>query len=161
MIYVIMGVSGSGKSSIGQLLSDELGLQMYDADDFHSKENIAKMASGSPLQDEDRWDWLESVRSEFPRWSQEGAILACSMLRESYRKFLMEVSVPLTWIFLDGSFELVLERLESRSAHFMKPSMLRSQFETLEIPEYGIHVSIDNTPHGVLLDILEGLAANE
>lgn len=130
---VVMGVSGSGKSTIARRLADELGLEMAEADDFHPPANIAKMSGGEPLTDEDRWPWLEALA----RWTADrraagtSTVLACSALRRSYRDVL-RAPVPDTYfLHLHGSEALLRERMSARE-HFMPPALLRSQFDTLE-----------------------------
>jgi len=150
MIYVVMGVSGCGKSTIGKLLADHLHIPFYDADDFHPQKNIDKMSRGNPLNDSDRWPWLDSLRSKFNDWDEKGAVLACSALKESYRLRLSNSGHLLTWIFLNGDSDLILSRMNSRKGHYMKADMLQSQFDTLEKPEYGLSVSIDQKPEQIL-----------
>ncbi|MDW5288032.1 NADP-dependent phosphogluconate dehydrogenase [Formosa sp. PL04] len=147
MIIIIMGVSGCGKTTIGKLLSKKTGINFYDADDFHPSENIEKMKNNMPLTDVDRTPWLLTLSKKLKEWDQTtGAILACSALKESYRELLnSEIENPL-WIYLSGSFEQIKERLESRDNHYMPSSLLKSQFETLEIPTYGLHIPIEQTP---------------
>jgi carbohydrate kinase (thermoresistant glucokinase family) len=145
MIIILMGVSGSGKTTIGKQLALEKGMPFFDADDFHSKENIEKMKNNIPLTDEDRFPWLQLLAEKIKVWEQSGgAILACSALKESYRNILSHKSNVL-WIFLSGSFELISNRLENRSNHYMKTSLLQSQFDTLEVPNDAIQINIDNT----------------
>ncbi|TVZ23280.1 gluconokinase [Dokdonia sp. Hel_I_63] len=144
-VYIVMGVSGCGKSTIGKMLSERLKIPFYDADDFHPQTNIDKMASGTPLQDEDRWPWLDSLALEIQQWSgDKGSVLACSALKEVYRKRLFSESAfakaKQNFIYLDANFEALSKRLASRKNHFFDPSLLQSQFDTLEVPQYGIHV---------------------
>jgi 6-phosphogluconate dehydrogenase len=152
--YIIMGVSGSGKTTIGKLLAKQLAMPFYDADDFHSPENVAKMASGIPLNDEDRITWLLKLQKKIQSW-QNGVVLACSALKESYREVLSEGNT-IQWIYLEGDFETIFKRMESRN-HFMKPEMLQSQFEALEPPSYGIQVTIGETPEGIVSEIISKL----
>lgn len=145
-VIIVMGVSGSGKSTVGSLLAQQLQVPFHDADDFHSPANIAKMAGGTPLTDEDRKGWLEALSAGIREWSQNGgAVLACSALKESYRQQLM-AGGPVTWVFLDGTEELVRQRLTNRESHYMGSALLSSQFEALERPAYGLRLPIDNTP---------------
>ncbi len=140
-----MGVSGCGKSTIGKQLSKTLDIPFFDADDFHPQANIEKMINGFPLSDHDRQPWLDLLSNKIKSWhTTEGAILACSALKESYREKLNKGFEQITWIFLVGSFELISERLRNRASHFFKPELLKSQFESLEVPNYGWHISIDN-----------------
>ncbi|XRQ14701.1 gluconokinase, partial [Actinomadura welshii] len=143
---VVMGVSGCGKSTIARRLRDGFGLKMAEADDFHPPANIAKMSGGEPLTDDDRWPWLEALA----RWTADqraagtSTVLACSALKRSYRDVL-RAPVPDTYfLHLHGTEELLLERMRSRD-HFMPPTLLRSQFETLE--------PLEPDEHGALLDV--------
>ena len=149
--YIIMGVSGSGKTTVGQLLAKQLAIPFYDADDFHPKANIDKMASGIPLDDEDRTPWLLKLKEEIRSWGQ-GGVLACSALKESYRAILSEGN-SIQWIYLDGDYKTIFKRMEARN-HYMKPELLQSQFETLELPSYGIQASVDQTPEAIVSKII-------
>ncbi len=146
-VYIVMGVSGCGKSTIGKMLSKLLRVPFYDADDFHPQVNVDKMASGTPLQDEDRWPWLDSLALEIQQWSNDkGAVLACSALKESYRERLFSESAfakaKQHFIYLNADFETISSRLASRKNHFFDPALLQSQFDTLEVPSYGIHIDV-------------------
>ena len=155
MIIIIMGVSGCGKTTIGNLLAEKTGIHFYDADEFHPSENIEKMKNKIPLTDVDRKPWLQTLSKKLKEWNQTGgAILACSALKESYRELLSsEIENPF-WVYLSGSFEQINERLESRNNHFMPSSLLKSQFETLEIPTYGLHISIEESPLNITNTII-------
>lgn len=141
-----MGVSGSGKSSVGHALADELSCAFYDADDFHPPENVAKMASGTPLNDTDREPWLRTLHDLIKQDLSAGKslVLACSALKKTYRG-LLRYGDNVTFVFLHGSFELILERMQARAGHFMKADLLTSQFKTLEPPANALYVSIDTT----------------
>lgn len=143
-IYLVMGVSGSGKTTVGELLAKQIDLPFHDADDFHSQANKAKMAAGIPLTDDDRKDWLAEMASGISEWETSGgAVLACSALKEAYRQVLQDGSQqPIRWIFLDGSRELLSERISSRKGHYMGVAMLDSQLTTLEKPAYGLHIEL-------------------
>ncbi len=133
---IVMGVSGSGKTTVGKLLAARLGWDFYDADDFHPPANIAKMAGGIPLNDADRVPWLDSLReliSNSLRASHPG-VLACSALKERYRQTLLAGNPGAQIIYLKGSYDLILARLAARAGHYMRPEMLQSQFDTLEEP---------------------------
>ena len=159
MLVVIGGVSGAGKTTIGQLLSERLAVPFFDADDFHPPSNVEKMAGGTPLDDADRGPWLELLAARLAGWEKEGgAVLACSALKESYRAVLeSSCSGPIQWIFLTGSEILLAERLASRKGHYFDPMLLKSQLDTLEIPDYGWHVDIDATTEEIVNNILERL----
>ncbi|HVK97982.1 MAG TPA: gluconokinase [Flavisolibacter sp.] len=155
MIYIVMGVSGCGKSTIGDLLAKKLELPFYDADDFHSQQNIAKMQVGIPLTDEDRQEWLQQLSDALIKWEQTGgAVLACSALKERYREVLTSIPPQLiTWVFLKGSISLIQQRVAERKNHFMTPMLIQSQFDALEEPAYGIHVDVDATPEKIVQQI--------
>ena len=142
--FVIMGVSGCGKTTVGKALAEELGWDFYDADDFHPPENVTKMAAGTPLNDNDRYPWLLSLHDLIAEKIVQGkpGILACSALKESYREILLKDNENVKIIFLKGSFELIFARMQARSEHYMKPDMLQSQFDTLEEPADALALSI-------------------
>lgn len=155
MIYVVMGVSGAGKTLIGSGLAKKLGIAFYDADDFHPQENVGKMSSGQPLTDRDRLPWLQLIARQMTGWEQTGgAVLACSALKESYRTLLSPPGIPVRFIYLKGSRELVARRISGREEHFMPESLLDSQFDTLEEPLNALAVSIDQPPDKIVDEIL-------
>ncbi|HEU4595169.1 MAG TPA: gluconokinase [Pyrinomonadaceae bacterium] len=158
MVIILMGVTGSGKTTIGRLLARELGWPFHDADDFHSEASVEKMARGVPLDDRDRAPWLAALR-ELIRLrveSGENAVLACSALKESYRNFLL-VGEDVKLIYLKGDYDLIRERLGSRQGHFMKAAMLDSQFAALEEPERALSVDISQPPEEIVRAIRDGL----
>lgn len=159
MVVILFGVAGSGKTTIGCLLSRELGWKFYDTDDFHPISNVEKMKQGIPLSDEDRRPWLERVR-ELIRTSlaqRVNAVLACSALKESYRQYL-RIDDEVRFVFLKGEFGLIQERLSERRGHFMDPSLLRSQFDTLEEPKEGVVVvDVTSSPSAVVQTIRRSL----
>lgn len=163
MIIVVSGVCGTGKSTIGALLAKALGIDFYDADDFHPKENIDKMRSGNPLDHSDRHLWLLTLAEKLEHWSQgEGAVLACSALQEAYRKKLAsKCTEPINWVVLYGSEKLLAERLSNRKGHFLGANLLRSQLDLLEMPEYGIHLDVEATPAVLVDTLLARLRKNE
>lgn len=157
MVYILMGVSGAGKTLIGQKLSAKSGIPFYDGDDFHPPENVAKMQSGNPLNDDDRKPWLEILGQKISDWNKEGdAILACSALKKRYRELLRRESSKkeITFIYLKGPKSLIAERISDRSDHFMPEELLESQFEALEEPDQCITVSIDQPPDAVVNTII-------
>lgn len=163
LVIIVMGVSGTGKSTVAQALASALNWPYFDADDFHSDVNKAKMASGEPLTDADREPWLNSLASAIGQWQDkeqqneeaknkeeateegadkhQGAVLACSALKESYRQRLMGHSEGVRLVYLKASYEEIHRRMQQRQNHYMKADMLKSQFATLEEPEDAIVVN--------------------
>lgn len=135
--FILMGVSSTGKTSVGTAVAQKLGMKLIDGDDLHPRANILKMASGTPLNDDDRRPWLERINDAAFSLEQksEKGIIVCSALKKKYRDQIREGNADVKFLFLNGSFELVLERMKQRKGHFMKPEMLQSQFNTLEIPQ--------------------------
>ena len=157
MIVIVFGVSGAGKTTIGKLLAQEVGWHFYEADDFHSRANIEKMHRGIPLNDEDRWPWLASLRQLIERSLEAGenAVLACSALKRAYRERL-RVSDEVKFVFLRGDYALIEKQLRRRHGHFMNPELLRSQFAALEEPkpdEDAITVKLARTPEEIVEEI--------
>ena len=140
MIAVVMGVSGAGKTTIGEALARELGWRFIDADDYHPGANVAKMAAGAPLDDEDRWPWLDGLNSILK--AEEEAVLACSALRERYRQRLARGIERIEWVYLKGDFDLIHSRLGQRRHRYMPSSLLESQFAALEPPGQAITVDV-------------------
>jgi gluconokinase len=147
MVVVLMGVAGSGKTTVGRLLAERLGWEFYDADDFHPPANVEKMARGVPLDDADRQPWLEALSRLVAGCLGRGesAVLACSALKESYRERLL-VGAGVELVYLRGEPDLIRERLRRRRGHFMRPEMLDGQLEALEEPGPGFDVDISSTP---------------
>ncbi|MGP3988780.1 gluconokinase [Streptomyces sp. 3N207] len=156
-----MGVSGSGKSTVGEWLAEALGLPFADADDFHPEQNIEKMSAGIPLDDADRAPWLDAMADWLARRADGGAVLVCSALKHRYRERLRRASPRLFFVHLDGSYELIAARLARRKGHFMPPSLLRSQFDALEPlgeDEWGVTVSVAGTPDETRAEVRSALA---
>src|SRR5262245_62143997 len=147
MVIVIMGVAGSGKSTVGELLAGELHFRFLDGDSLHPPANVEKMTQGIPITDADRAPWLAGVHSPIVASFQrgEGLVIACSALKQRYRDTL-EAGVAITWVYLKGSYELILEHLQRRQHHFMKPQMLASQFADLEEPADAIVIEVAVEP---------------
>ncbi|MDX1670729.1 MAG: gluconokinase [Balneolaceae bacterium] len=159
MIYILMGVSGSGKTTVGKRLAVRLDLPFYDADSFHTSANIRKMKAGEPLNDQDRFPWLQRLSAYIDQWRDAGgAVLACSALKESYREMLSGGNPEdVTFIYLKGSKELIKQRIESRDEHFFPDDLLDSQFEALEEPADGITVSVDQEPEAIVDEIMNNI----
>lgn len=156
LAVIVMGVSGSGKTTVGETLAQRLGWAFYDADNFHPPANVQKMSSGTPLTDEDREPWLEALNQLISTNLREhkSLVLACSALKEKYRRHLAKGHENKTqFVYLEGDFETIYTRMQARQ-HFMKPAMLRSQFETLEEPANAIVVDIRQPQDEVIEDIL-------
>ena len=158
-IIIIMGVAGCGKSTIGSMLAHELGWDFYDADDLHSESNRLKMAQNTPLTDEDRAGWLDSLRSLIGQniQNEKSIVLACSALKKSYRDILM-INEQVKFIYLRGTYEQIEARLLQRSGHFMSAKMLASQFDILEEPQDAVTIDITHTPQEIISVIRKGLA---
>lgn len=151
MVIFVIGVSGCGKSTIAEKLSEETDIPFFDADDFHPQANIEKMSRGEALTDKDRISWLDTLSDNLQIWNKDkGAVLACSALKEKYRMTLSKNLDPYVWVFLSGSFELIRSRLNQRKGHYMGSKLLRSQFDTLEVPDYGIHIDIEEAPELII-----------
>jgi gluconokinase len=159
---VVMGVSGSGKSTIAEHLAARLSWRYVDGDLFHPPANVAKMSAGHPLTDEDRWPWLRAIAAEIDRLAAAGerGVVACSALKRAYRDILVHGRDDVRIVFLDGTKDLIAKRLAARKGHFMPPGLLDSQFTTLEPPqpsERPVTVSIDAPVDGIVNDIVRQL----
>lgn len=154
-IFFVMGVSGSGKTTIGELLAKKLEISFFDGDNYHPEANVEKMAHGHPLNDDDRKGWLQRLNELAKEHENKGAVIACSALKKRYRKLLRQGLERITFVYLEGSFELISKRLAERKGHFMPPELLRSQFEALEIPGDAISVSVAATPTEIVTDIMK------
>jgi gluconokinase len=159
MILIVMGVSGSGKTTIAKALVALTGWLFAEGDDYHSETNRKKMHAGIPLTDEDRAPWLESLHQLLLGWFEGGqdGVLTCSALKQSYRDVLSAgiLKSAYRFVLLEGSPELLSKRLTERQGHFMNPGLLASQFATLEIPNDAIRVSVDQVPEAVARQILD------
>jgi gluconokinase len=158
MILLVMGVTGSGKTTVAQLLADRLGWLFLEADDFHSPANKQRMHNGIPLTDADRIPWLKSIHEELLRQHKQSknAVLACSALKENYRQMLA-ADLPLKVIYLKGSYELIRARLHARHGHFAGETILADQFANLEEPHVAITVSIEAPPEEIVSEIITAL----
>ena len=159
---VVMGVSGSGKSTVADHLAARLGWRYEDGDKFHPPANVAKMSAGQPLTDDDRWPWLQAIADEIDRSCKAGerVVVACSALRHAYRDVLVHGREDVRIVFLNGTQDLIADRLAVRKGHFMPPGLLTSQFKTLEPPqptERPITVSIDASVETIVDDIIRQL----
>lgn len=157
---VVMGVSGSGKTTVGELLGERIGLPYRDGDDLHPQSNIDKMAQGVPLTDEDRWPWLQRV-GEWLADHPDGGIIGCSALKRSYRDLIRKSAPGVVFVHVHGPREVLEERMRHRDGHFMPPSLLDSQFETLEAldaDETGDVFDISAPPRQVVDRVVSWLA---
>jgi gluconokinase len=163
MVTVLMGVSGSGKTTIGKLLAEKLGTEFAEGDAYHPPANVEKMRRGIPLDDADRWPWLEILSREIDCWLAAGTdvVLACSALRQSYRDVLANGRPEVRFVFLKGDQQLIRARLDRRQGHYMPPSLLASQIATLEEPEGAITVDVAGTPEAIVAEIRRGLRAGQ
>jgi gluconokinase len=154
MIVVIMGVTGSGKTTVGTLLAQNLGWEFADADNFHSPANVEKMRLGIPLGDADRAPWLASLRQAMEQWIAKGknVVLACSALKKSYRDQL-SIGSDVNFVYLKGSYDLIDQRLRLRHGHFATDTILAGQFNDLEEPDDAVTVSIDQSPEAIMAEI--------
>lgn len=150
-IFYVMGVSGCGKSTIGKMLADDFAIPFFDGDDYHPEANVKKMAAGNPLNDTDRKGWLASLNELAKEHKEKGTVIACSALKEMYRVQLKkEIESQTYFVFLQGTFTEIHERLVQRKGHFMPADLLKSQFNTLEAPADAITVSIMLSPEEIV-----------
>jgi gluconokinase len=157
--FIVMGVSGCGKTSVGKALAGHLGWDFYDADDFHPPENISKMTNGIPLDDSDRAPWLAALHdliSSSLKMDRPG-VLACSALKERYRQQLLDGNDGVQIVYLKGSYDLIWSRMEKRTGHYMKPDMLKSQFDALEEPTNALWVDMSMSVDDIVQEILKNV----
>lgn len=161
MIVVLMGVSGSGKTTVGQALASRLGWKLLDADDYHPPANIEKMSRGVPLEDADRWPWLDRLNGMMREADARGesALLACSALKARYRERLGAGLGDVRWVYLKGEFDLIEARLLARKGHYMKAGLLQSQFAALEEPGDALVVDIAEAPAQIAARLATQLGA--
>ena len=159
MILLVMGTTGSGKTTVGKMLAERLGWLFLDADDFHSPQNKEKMHRGLPLSDQDRAPWLAAIHNELLRQNQLGrkVVLACSALKREYREML-RTGPEVKFVYLKGGRELLHRRLHARVGHFMTEKMLESQLATLEEPHDAVIVDVDRSAEEIVAQIRVGLA---
>jgi len=158
MIVIVMGVVGSGKTTVGRLLAEQSGWEFADADDFHPPSNVEKIRRGLALTDDDRKPWLERLRGAIQHWIAEGrdVVLACSALKRSYRQELA-AGPEVRFVYLKGSADLIESRLRSRQGHFAGEQILASQFADLEEPESAVTIEIASAPHQIVAEIRKKL----
>ncbi|HEX7812872.1 MAG TPA: gluconokinase [Burkholderiales bacterium] len=159
MIVILMGVSGSGKTTVGRHLAERLHRQLLDADDFHPSANIEKMSRGIPLEDGDRWPWLDRLNEMVTAADSRGedVLLACSALKARYRDRLVRDCGNVRWVYLKGDFDLIESRLMARKGHYMKAGLLKSQFAALEEPQGALVVDIGDEPQHIAARLIEAL----
>ena len=165
-VAVVMGVSGSGKTTIARLMADRLGWQMLEGDKLHPPANVAKMRSGTPLDDADRWPWLQAIAARIDAWRDAGVsgVVACSALKRAYRDILIGPRPDVVLVYLQGTKALIAGRLAARKGHFMPPGLLDSQFQTLEAPtaeERPVVASIAPAPEVIAATIVGELKQRE
>ena len=164
IVVVVMGVSGSGKTTVAAMLAGRLHWRFEEGDNLHSAVNIAKMSHGIPLTDEDRWPWLRAIAAVIAGWIDEGqsGVVACSALKRAYRRIIINDNPAVRLVYLKGPRELILKRMAARHGHFMPLALLDSQFATLEEPtpdEHPLVMSIDRKPDEIVAAIAAALAA--
>lgn len=158
-LIIIMGVSGSGKTTIAQMLSEKTGWPFYDADAFHPQQNIDKMSAGIPLTDEDRWPWLDSMNAfAKEKLNSSNVILTCSALKEIYRQRLVkDIDYNCRWVYLKGDFNTIVQRMHQREQHYMPAALLQSQFDALEEPADALVEDICQAPENIADHLLNKL----
>ena len=150
-VIILFGVSGSGKSLIGNQLSKDLHFEFIEGDDFHSNENIKKMKNNISLNDDDREAWLDQINKELNKLRNKNVVIACSALKEIYRKRLIKgIVAKIDWFCLKGTFDLIKERLNNRGDHYFKSALLKSQFDIIEYPDYCKFIDIIESPDKIV-----------
>jgi gluconokinase len=159
MVIVLMGVAGSGKTSVGEVLAGRLGWPFHDADDFHSMRNREKMRRGIPLDDNDRRPWLDAIRASIVQslGAKENAIYACSALKQAYRRLLAADAEEIKFVYLKGSPKLIAQRLANRHGHFFDPALLQTQFDDLEEPHGVLEFDVSLAPEAIADSIIQAL----
>lgn len=159
MIIILMGVTGSGKTTVGEMLADELGWRFYDGDDFHAEANVEKMRQGISLTDSDRLPWLMGLRDLIKEGieKRQNTVIACSALRKSYQDMLLMDTDAVRLVYLKGGIELIKKRLEDRTGHFMNKALLLKQFAILEEPENAVYIDISESPENIVASIRKHL----
>ena len=154
-----MGVTGTGKTTIGKKLAEHLSIPFIEGDEYHDQANIIKMQEGIPLSDEDRYPWLRTLSGLLQmEEGRKGAVLACSALKEEYRRILQQpLKQKIKWIYLEGEEELLRDRMKNRSGHFMPGGLLRSQLDTMEKPAYALSFPVDRDPAIIVKEIMSCL----
>lgn len=158
-IVLLMGVAGSGKTTIGRMLAGQLGWPYFEADDFHSPANKEKMGHGIPLNDDDRAPWLAAIRQRIDECvaGNQSAVFTCSALKEKYRHVLMDHVPAMSLVYLAGDSDILLHRMKGRSGHYMKADMLQSQLATLEVPHNALTIDIAQSPETIVAEIRKHL----
>lgn len=160
MVYIVLGVSGCGKTTIGKILAEKLSLEFHDADDYHTADNIEKMTNSIPLVDEDRIPWLTNLSRHITEWNMDkGAVLACSALKEQYRQILSRHgSENVVFIYLAGDRDTIIDRMKRRKGHFFPVSLVEDQFRELEPPLDAITIRIDKGPEEICAELVDECA---
>lgn len=158
MVVILMGTTGAGKTTAGEILAREMGWEFADADNFHSAANVEKMSKGIGLTDADRKPWLDGLRAKIVEWIASGSsgVLACSALKQAYRDEL-SVGPQVKWVYLKGNYDEIAKRVAERKGHYAKEDLVRSQFAALEEPSDALTVDVSGTPAEIVAKIRKGL----
>jgi gluconokinase len=162
LVLIFIGVSGSGKTTVAKLFAEKTGAVFYEGDDFHPPSNIAKMKQGIPLTDDDRASWLNVLREVIVRSliDSDLAAITCSALKAKYRELLQGGDARVQFVYLQGSYELIEQRIKQRKGHFMPSALLASQFAALEPPADALTFSIEKSPEQIVAELVQALEAN-